>query len=58
MLELGWDIGDVNIIDLFAENRIETNGLRLQGGNSFLGALAWRGLTRIGVAVKDANARP
>ena len=54
MLELGWDIGDVNIIDLFAENRIETNGLRLQAGNSFLGALAWRGLTRIGVAVKDA----
>ena len=54
MLELGWDIGDVNIIDLFAENRIETNGLRLQAGNSSLGALAWRGLTRIGVAVKDA----
>ncbi len=54
MLELGWDISAVNVIDLFAENRVETNGLRLQAGNSFLGALAWRGLTRIDVAVKDA----
>jgi DNA polymerase I len=54
MLELGWDVSSVNVIDLFAENRVETNGLRLQAGNSFLGALAWRGLTRIDVAVKDA----
>jgi DNA polymerase I len=54
MLELGWDISNVNVIDLFAENRVETNGLRLPAGNSFLGALAWRELTRIDIAVKDA----
>jgi DNA polymerase-1 len=56
MLELGWRAGvkTVNVIDLFAEHRVETNGLYLPAGNSFLGALAWRGLTRIDVAVKDA----
>jgi DNA polymerase I len=53
MLELGWDISNVNVIDLFAEHRVETNGLRLPTGNSFLGALALRGQPRIDVAVKD-----
>jgi DNA polymerase-1 len=56
MLELGWEsaVNAVNAIDLFAEHRTETNGLYLPTGNSFLGALAMRGLTRIDVAVKDA----
>jgi DNA polymerase-1 len=56
MLELGWEDGvnAVNVLDLYAENRVETNGLLLPAVNSFLGALAWRGLTRIEVAVKDA----
>jgi DNA polymerase I len=56
MLELGWEAGAkaVNVIDLYAEHRVETNGLYLSTGNSFLSALAWRGLTRIEVAVKDA----
>jgi DNA polymerase-1 len=56
MLELGWGaaVETVNAIDLFAEHRVETNGLYLPAGNSFLGALAWRGLTRIDIAVKDA----
>jgi hypothetical protein len=53
MLELGWDITDVNVIDLYAEHRVETNGLYLPTGNSFLGALALRGQPRIDVAVKD-----
>jgi DNA polymerase I len=53
MLELGWKL-PTNVIDLFAEHRVETNGLYLPTGNSFLSALAWRGLTRIEVAVKDA----
>ena len=53
MLELGWELPN-NVIDLFAEHRVETNGLYLPTGNSFLSALAWRGLTRIEVAVKDA----
>ncbi len=53
MLELGWPL-PVNVVDLFAEHRVETNGLRLPTGASFLSALAWRGLTRIEVAVKDA----
>lgn len=56
MLELGWKsaVDTVKVIDLFAEHRVETNGPRLPTGNSFLGALAMRGLTRIDVAVKDA----
>lgn len=56
MLELGWEsaVNAVNAIDLYAEHRVETNGLYLPTGNSFLSALAVRGLTRIDVAVKDA----
>jgi DNA polymerase-1 len=56
MLELGWEsaVKTVNVIDLLAEHRVETNGLYLPTGNSFLSALALRGLTRIEVAVKDA----
>lgn len=53
MLELGWPL-PVNVLDLFAEHRVETNGLDPLTGNSFLSALAWRKLTRIEVAVKDA----
>jgi DNA polymerase-1 len=53
MLELGWKL-PAQVIDLFAEHRVETNGLYLPTGNSFLSALAWRGQTRIDVAVKDA----
>jgi len=56
MLGLGWSKGvaTVNVIDLYVEHRRETNGLRLIAGNSLLGALAYRGLARIDVAVKDA----
>ncbi|HLG85504.1 MAG TPA: DNA polymerase [Bradyrhizobium sp.] len=53
MLELGWPLPQ-NIVDLHAEHRVETNGLYLPTGNSLLGALAYRGLARIDVAVKDS----
>jgi DNA polymerase family A len=52
-LELGWPL-PVNVIDLFAEHRVETNGQKLPCGNNFLGALAIRGLAHIGVGEKDA----
>lgn len=53
MLELGWRLPS-SVIDLFAEHRVQTNGLQLPAGNGLLGALAWRGLARIDVAAKDA----
>src|ERR1700761_6949175 len=52
MLELGWQLPRA-IIDLFAEHRVETNGLYLKS-DSFLSALAWRGLEGIDVAAKNA----
>jgi DNA polymerase-1 len=56
MLELGWEsaVKTVNVIDLHAEHRVETNGLYLPTGNSFLSALALRRLSCIEVATKDA----
>ncbi|WP_342736262.1 DNA polymerase [Bradyrhizobium sp. B117] len=53
MLERGWRLPS-HVIDLFAEHRVQTNGLQLPTGNGLLGALAWRGLARIDVAAKDA----
>lgn len=41
---LGWP-DPINVIDLFAEFRSETNGLPLPLNNSLLGALAWYGLS-------------
>jgi DNA polymerase-1 len=43
MAELGWG-RPVNVIDLFAEFRTLTNGLRLPQGNSLLGACAYFGI--------------
>lgn len=53
ILELNWDVPE-NVLDLFVEHRVETNCLALSTGDSFLGALAARGLSRIDVAAKDA----
>jgi hypothetical protein len=53
ILAFGWKPPE-NIIDLYAEHRVETSGLSLAAGNGLLGALAHRGLTRIDVSVKDA----
>jgi DNA polymerase I len=52
-LELGWPL-PVNVIDLFAEHRIDTNGLRLACGNGLLAALAIRGLAHIDAGEKQA----
>jgi DNA polymerase-1 len=52
-LELGWPL-PVNVIDLFAEHRVDTNGLRLVCGNGLLAALAIRGLAHIDAGEKEA----
>ena len=52
-LELGWPLPR-NVIDLFVEHCVETNGLRLPCGNGLLGALAVRGLAHINAGEKDA----
>lgn len=52
-LELGWPL-PANVIDLFAEHRVETNGKKLPVGNDLLGALAVRGLAHIDVGEKEA----
>jgi DNA polymerase I len=52
-LELGWPL-PVNIIDLFPEHRVETNGRKLPCGNGLLGALAVRGLAHIDAGEKEA----
>ena len=52
-LELGWPL-PANVIDLFAEHRVETNGQKLPCGNDLLGALAIRGLAHIDAGEKDA----
>jgi DNA polymerase I len=52
-LELGWKL-PVNVIDLFVEHRVETNGRSLPMGNSMLGALALRGRPHIEAGHKEA----
>lgn len=51
-LELGWPAPD-NVIDLFAEHRVATNGIYLPLGNGLLGALAIRGLAHIDAGEKE-----
>ena len=51
-LELDWPLPG-NILDLFVEHRVETNGLPTMTGNSLLGALAYRGLPHIDAVKKD-----
>ena len=51
-LELGWPL-PTNVIDLFAEHRVETNGQKLPCGNDLLGALAIRGLAHIDAGEKE-----
>lgn len=46
----------MNVIDLFAEHRVETNGRKLPCGNGLLGALAIRGLAHIDAGEKDEPA--
>ena len=55
-LELGWPL-PLNVLDLFAEHRVETNGLQLPCGNGLIGALAARGIGHIDAGDKDAMRR-
>ncbi|NDB69742.1 MAG: DNA polymerase I, partial [Methylocystaceae bacterium] len=50
---LGWP-PPKNIIDLFCEHRVETNGVFLSDGNSLLGALAYHGLSGMASIKKEA----
>jgi DNA polymerase-1 len=50
---LGWTL-PVHVLDLFAEFRCLTNGLRLAHGSGLLGALMHFGLSTIGGEQKDA----
>src|SRR5262249_9843993 len=50
-LGLGWSL-PVNILDLFAEHRVATNGIDPIAGNKLTGALAIRGLAHMDAAEK------
>jgi DNA polymerase-1 len=52
-LELGWPL-PVNVLDLYAEHRVETNGISNPFGNRLPGALAYRGLGHLDVDDKNA----
>jgi DNA polymerase-1 len=54
-LELGWPLPR-NIIDLYAEHRVDTNGLKIDG-NGLLNALAMRGLAHIDAGEKEEMRR-
>jgi hypothetical protein len=43
LLQLGWPLPH-NVLDLYVEHRVHTNGRHLPTGNGLLGALAVRGL--------------
>jgi DNA polymerase I len=55
-LELGWPLPQ-NILDLYVEHRVETNGRRIPCDNGLLGALALRGLAHIEAGEKDSMRR-
>ena len=55
-LELGWALPK-NVLDLYVEHRVETNGLCMPGGNNLLDALALRGLAHIDAGEKDSMRR-
>jgi hypothetical protein len=52
-LSLGWPLPK-NIIDLYCEHRVETNGIFLPSGNGLLSALAIRGQAHIDASEKNA----
>jgi DNA polymerase I len=51
-LELGWPLPD-NVLDLYVEHRVETNGEKTPCGDGLVGALAMRGLSHIDAGEKD-----
>lgn len=52
-LELNWPLPE-NILDLFVEHRVDTNGMSNIPGNSLLHALAYRGLAHIDAVEKES----
>jgi DNA polymerase I len=52
-LELGWPLPD-NVLDLYVEHRVDTNGDKTPCGDGLVGALAMRGLSHIDAGEKDA----
>jgi DNA polymerase-1 len=52
-LALGWPL-PANVLDLYVEFRIQSNGLAPPCGSGLLGALAWYGLDAIEASEKDA----
>ena len=55
-LELGWPLPE-NVLDLYVEHRVETNGEKTLCGDGFLGALALRGLGHIDAGEKEEMRR-
>jgi DNA polymerase I len=55
-LQLGWPLPQ-NVIDLYVEHRVETNGEKPLCGNGLLGALALRSLGHLDAGEKDAMRR-
>ena len=55
-LELGWPLPE-NVLDLYVEHRVETNGEPTLCGDGLLGALSLRGLGYIDAGEKDAMRR-
>ena len=55
-LELGWPLPE-NVLDLYVEHRVETNGEPTLCGDGLLGALSLRGLGHIDAGEKDAMRR-
>jgi len=55
-LELGWPL-PAKVLDLYAEHRVETNGLEMPCGNGLVGALAMRGLAHIDAGEKESMRR-
>ncbi len=55
-LELGWPLPE-NVLDLYVEHRVETNGEKTPCGDSLLGALSQRGLGHIDAGQKEEMRR-
>ena len=55
-LQLGWPL-PVNVLDLYAEHRVLTNGLVLPTDNSLLGACALRGIPSVTTAARKEAMR-
>lgn len=55
-LELRWPLPE-NVVDLYVEHRVETNGEKTPCGDGLVGALALHGLAHIDAGVKDEMRR-